>query len=75
MLDETIESVLQKHTRRIMSLPGVVSLGEGELEGKLCIKVYVVRRTPQLLTRIPSILEGYAVFVEETGDFRALGQQ
>jgi len=60
MPDEAIESVLQKHARRLMSLPGVVGIAQGECEGKLCIKVYVARKNssptapaPTRLGRIP----------------------
>jgi hypothetical protein len=74
MPGEAIESVLQKLARRIVSIPGVVGIAEGESEGEPCIKVYVARKTPELMSQIPSSLEGYAVRVEETGEFRALGE-
>ena len=73
MPDEAIESVLQKHTRRLMSLPGVVGIAQGECEGKLCIKVYVARKTARLLRQLPPDLDGYLVNVEESGKFQALG--
>lgn len=73
MAGETIEAVLKKNSRRLMSIPGVTGIAQGETDGKPCIKVYVARRTTGLLRRIPSSLEGYAVSIEETGEFRALG--
>ncbi len=69
---ETIELVLKKHRRRLISLPGVVGIAQGEYERKPCIRVYVARKTRKLLRQIPSNLEGYAVSVEESGEFQAL---
>ncbi len=72
MPEKAIEAVLNEHTPRLMSLPGVVGTGQGLCAGKPCIKVYVKRKTPDLLRRIPSAIEGHAVSVEETGEIRAL---
>ena len=58
----------------MMSLLGVAGMGQGECEGQPCIKLFLSKRTPELLERLPASLEGYAVVVEETGDFRALGK-
>ncbi len=55
-----------------MSLPGVVGVAQGECEGKPCIKLYVSRRTNDVLDRLPSRLDGFPVSVEEAGEFRAL---
>lgn len=55
-----------------MALPGVVSVAQGEREGKPCIRVYVSRRTDDVLKRLPSNLDGFPVSVEETGEFRSL---
>ncbi len=72
MAGKTIETVLKQHTDRWLSLPGVVGTAIGECEGKPCIKVLVVKQTPELLKKIPSTLEGFLVVIEETGEFRAL---
>ncbi len=69
---KTIEEVLKQHTDRLMSLPGVVGTAIGECERKPCIKVLVVKRTPELVKTIPSTLEGFPVVIEETGEIRAL---
>jgi hypothetical protein len=57
-----------------MSLPGVLGVAEGEFGSKPCIKVYVIRKTPELLRRLPSNLEGYVVVVEESDKLQALDQ-
>jgi len=72
MASKTIEKVLKEHTDELMSIPGVVGTAQGLCDGKPCIKVYVKKKTPELDQKIPSVLEGYPVIVEETGEFRAL---
>jgi len=72
MAEETIKEVLKKHTKDLMSIPGVVGTGQGLCEGKPCIKVFVIKKTPDLDQKIPQTLEGYPVVVEETGEVKAL---
>jgi hypothetical protein len=70
--EKTIEEVLKEHTEELMSLPGVVGTAQGLCNDKPCIKVYVIEKTPELAQKIPDIIEGYQVVVEETGEIRAL---
>jgi len=72
MSEKTIEDVLLEHTNSLMSLPGVLGTAQGKSSGQLCIKVLVVTKTPDLLKRIPSTIEGYTVVIQETGEIRAL---
>ena len=72
MQKKTIQTVLKEHTDKMITLPGVVGTGLGECSGKPCIKVFVVKKTPDLLKQIPSTLEGHPVEVQATGEFRAL---
>ena len=71
MQEKTIEEALRQHTNSLMSLHGVVGTGQGLCDGRPCIKVFIGRKTPELLRQIPAEIEGYAVVVEETGDIRA----
>ena len=71
MAPPTIEAVLKAHTDEWMAIPGVVGTGIGECEGKPCIRIFVAKKTPELLKKIPSKLEGFVVDVEETGEIRA----
>jgi len=41
-------------------------------KGELCIKVLVVKKTPELTQKIPSTLEGFPVVIQQTGEIRAL---
>ncbi len=72
MPDKTIETVLKQHTDSLMSLSGVVGTAQGECAGKPCIKVFVVKKSADLLKQIPTVIEGYAVEVQETGEIRAV---
>ena len=66
-----IEEVLKKYTDSLMTISGVVGTGQGLFNGKSCIKVFVVKKTPELEGKIPEKLEGYSVKIKETGVFRA----
>jgi hypothetical protein len=49
MAGKTIEAVLKQHTDRLMSLPGMVGTAIGACKGEPCIKVLVVKKTPELV--------------------------
>ena len=70
--EKPIEAVLKEHTDSLMSLPGVVGTAQGQCAGQPCIHVYVVQKTAELLTQIPSTLEGYLVSIQESGEIRPL---
>ena len=72
MTGKPIEQVLRKHNGHLMSIPGVVGTAIGQCEGAPCIKVLVVKKTPELQKRIPSKLENWKVEIEETGVIRPL---
>jgi hypothetical protein len=66
-----IEAVQGSHTDSLMRIPGVVGTAIGLCDGTPCIKVLVVRATPELRQVIPDSLEGYRVILDETGTVRA----
>ena len=72
MPSKTIEEVLKENTDTLMSIPGIVGVAQGLCDDKPCIKVYVIKMTPELDNKIPKILEGYTVSVQETGEIKAL---
>ncbi len=45
---------------------------QGLCEGAPCIKIYVAKKTPELLGQLPAAIAGHPVAVEETGEFKAL---
>ncbi len=74
MAKRDINEVLRDHDRELLAIPGVVGVYVGLLnDGKTpCLKVMVVRITPELLRAIPKTLESYPVVIEETGEIRPL---
>jgi hypothetical protein len=74
MPSRPIEEVLKEHSYELMSIPGVVGIAQGICNNESCIKVFVTKKTKEIDQRIPDELDGYPVFVEETGEFKALPQ-
>lgn len=70
MPSKKLIEVLEQHTDELMAIPGVVGVGQGLCGKKPCIKVFAVKRVPELDKKIPRQLEGYAVSVEETGEIK-----
>ena len=70
MPKRSISGVIKRHSDRLMSIPGVVGVAEGESRGKPCLRVFIADSDSTLLKRLPSSLEGYLVQVEESGEFR-----
>ncbi len=68
----TIKQVLEKYTSQWMAAPGVIGTGEGEHNGKPCIKVFVTKKTAELEKKIPAQAEGYPVVIEETGEIKPM---
>lgn len=68
-----LAEVLERYTPGWTTVPGVVGTGAGTCDGRPCIKVFVVERTPEVEQRIPGSAEGYPVVVEVTGVVRPRG--
>ena len=75
MAGTTIQEALKQHTDRLMAIPGVVGIAIGECDGSPCIKVFVVKKTTDIMNKIPSKLDGFPVAVEETGTIRRLEEK
>ena len=75
MSGKTIEQVLKDKTDEWMTIPGVEGTAIGLFEDKPCIKIFTSSKSQEIRAKIPSTVEGYPVIIEETGAFRALGQQ
>ena len=65
-----IEQVQQSNTDAWMKIPGVVGTAIGLCDNTPCIKVLVVRATPELRQAIPDTVQGYRVMLDETGVIR-----
>ena len=67
----TIQQVLEENTPRLMLIKGVVGTGLGECNEHPCIKILVVELTDELEVKLPKVIDGYPVEIEETGEIRA----
>jgi hypothetical protein len=67
----SIEEAIKEHSEELMSIPGVVGVGQGLCDNNPCIKVYIIKRTPESDKKIPDLLEGFEVSIEITGEIRA----
>jgi hypothetical protein len=67
-----IERLLATHTLRLMAIPGVVGIAQGEVNGEPCVVVYVKKNDAAIQRSIPAQLEGYPVRIEESGDIGPL---
>jgi len=68
----TIQEVKAQHEGRLMTMPGVVSVGLGQKpDGTPVIVVGLDRRRPATMAQLPPILDGYSVSVEFVGEIRA----
>jgi hypothetical protein len=72
MAEMPITQALEQATPKLMKIEGVVGTAQGLCEGAPCIKIYVAKKTPELLAQIPATIAGHPVAVEETGPFKAL---
>jgi hypothetical protein len=68
----TLADVLRDHRDRLLDLPGVTAVAEGQDdEGGFCIVVLVAPATPEARDALPVHIEGHSVVVREGGPFRA----
>ena len=72
---KTIEQVLQENTDQWMAIPGVVGTAIGMSKGKPCIRIFTSSNPSGLKDKIPSTVQGYPIFIEHTGEIRALDSQ
>src|SRR5688572_6031702 len=67
-----LSAVLAEHAPRLMEMPGVVAVGEGEnASGRPCLRVWATG-ADQVRTRLPKTIDGYDVVVEESGPIEAM---
>lgn len=71
-----INEVMNAHVNELMALPGVVGVFIGALDnGTPCIKVMVVKASPELERKVPRDLEGHPVLIVETGEIKPLSEK
>ena len=70
--DQSLSLVIARNAEKLMGIPGVVGVYEGETGGKPVLRVMVVARADSILRRIPDALEGYPVEVEVGGPIKPM---
>ena len=74
MAEIPITQALEEATPGLMKIEGVVGTAQGLCEGAPCIKIYVAKKTPELLAQLPATIAGHPVMIVETGEIRALAR-
>lgn len=69
---KSIDTVIEENNSRLLSIPGVVGTAESLCDDRTCIKVYVIKKSPELTRQIPKVIDGYPVVIEETGEINVL---
>jgi hypothetical protein len=67
----SVSATIARHSAELLAVPGVVGLAAGERGGHPVLQILVTRRTPELVARLPTTLDGYPVVVVESGEIRA----
>lgn len=67
----TAFDVKELRKKDLLSIPGVVGVGVAHGSGER-INVYVIEKTPEILDKIPLLVNGFPVNVIETGKIEAL---
>jgi hypothetical protein len=63
-----LEQVFKQYQEYLLNLPGVVSVGIGELNGRRFIQVYARSLTPRVRAQIPRTLGGWKVRLQRMPD-------
>ena len=68
----SIQDVKKKHEAKLMSLPGVVSVGIGlDPGGRPAVIVGLDKSRPEVQAQIPSQLEGHPLIIQILGPIKA----
>jgi hypothetical protein len=65
--EQSLSLVIARNAEKLMGIPGVVGVYEGETAGKPVLRVMVLSRADSTLERIPKTLEGFDVEIEVGG--------
>lgn len=75
MAQKTIKQVIEEQAQNLMGIDGVVGVGQGLCDDEDCLQVFVVEKTDEIRSKIPSQIEGYPVEIVVTGEFKARDAQ
>jgi hypothetical protein len=70
-----VADVIAAHAPELMKIEGVAGVYEGETaQRRPCVRIMLVKRTPELESKLPRTLDGYPVEIEETGEIKPMGR-
>ena len=71
-MSPSIQEVKKQHEARFLDMPGVVSVGIGlDPNGNQAIIVGLDASNPEIEARIPEMIEGFPVIVQNVGSLKA----
>ncbi|GAA3937809.1 hypothetical protein [Litoribacillus peritrichatus] len=68
---DLVMKTLDVHSGKLMQLPGVVAVGQGECNNTPCIKVFATQSTSALLKQLPKQLNGIQIILETSDEIKA----
>ncbi len=72
LMPSDIETVLKDHRQRLMALPGVIAVGQGECQGQPCIRIFATPPAEALRREMPEMLEGIPIELNISEPIKAL---
>jgi hypothetical protein len=72
MPQKPIAHVIQEYRTSLLTIPGILGIGQGGSPDTPHITLYVRAQTLANLHSIPAILEGYPVVIQDTSGIEAL---
>ena len=70
-MPQDVQKIIQEAQSEWMDIEAVVSVGQGRLDDRDCIAVYVTGESPEITRKIPSEYKGIPVDIREGGNIRA----
>ena len=68
---KTLSDVIAEHLDDIFALEDVAGIAEGTLDGRPCIKIYLVQANSRTSLELPEEIDGFPLVIEITGSFSA----
>ena len=66
-----LEEALERHAGSLMGVPGVVAVGETEVDGRPAVMVMLADDSPEVRAALPDNVAGYPVVIDVTGEITA----
>ena len=72
-MSQSIKDLIHDKAETLMSIPGVIGVGEGALDdGTPCLLILVIELTDHIRKDVPADIGGYPVKIEVTGEIKGM---